>query len=204
MTGRPLPDPIREQRVLAIARGLNRETAGPLAEALARGGIGALEVTVEEEGGIPAIDVLRGSALFVGAGTVTSIAQASAALEAGAGFLVSPHHDPTLTRWAVDAGVAFVPGALTPTEVHAAWVGGASAVKIFPASVGGPGLIAALQGPLPQVELIPTGGVDGDNAHSYLEAGAVAVGVGGWLTGHRDLGLVAERAAQLADAVRPT
>jgi 2-dehydro-3-deoxyphosphogluconate aldolase/(4S)-4-hydroxy-2-oxoglutarate aldolase len=202
LTGGALPSPIREQKVIAIARGLTRETAGPLADALMRGGIGVLEVTMEEEAGVPALAELRGSDLLVGAGTVTGIAQAAAAVEAGAGFLVSPHFDAGLTRWARDSGVPMVPGAFTPTEINLAWVAGASAVKVFPASIGGPGLISALKGPFPQVDLLPTGGVDDGNAAAYLEAGAVAVGVGGWLTGHRDLELVAERAAQLADVVR--
>jgi 2-dehydro-3-deoxyphosphogluconate aldolase/(4S)-4-hydroxy-2-oxoglutarate aldolase len=75
-------------------------------------------------------------------------------------------------------------------------------VKIFPASIGGPELISAVKGPMPQVALIPTGGIDGDNAAAYLAAGAVAVGVGGWLTGHSDMAVVSERAARLADSAR--
>lgn len=202
MTHRALPTPIRVQRVIAIARGLTPSSVTPLAEALSRGGIGVLEVTVEEEGGIPAIEELRGSGFFVGAGTVTSIGQAAAAIESGAGFLVSPHFDAGLIGWARDAGIPFIPGTFTPTEVHTAWSAGASAVKIFPASIGGPDHISALKGPLPQVELIPTGGVDGDNAAAYLGAGAVAVGIGGWLTGHGDMAMVAERAARLVESVR--
>jgi 2-dehydro-3-deoxyphosphogluconate aldolase/(4S)-4-hydroxy-2-oxoglutarate aldolase len=197
-----LPASIREQRVIAIARGLTPETATPLAEALSRGGVGVLEVTVEEEGGIPALAELRGSDLLVGAGTVTSLALAAAAMEAGAGFLVSPHLDDGLVRWSHEAGVPFIPGAFTPTEIHSAWAAGASAVKIFPASIGGPELISAVKGPLPHVDVIPTGGIDGNNAAAYLEAGAVAVGVGGWLTGHSDMSMVAERAARLADSAR--
>lgn len=196
-----LPGPIREQRVIAIARGQTPGTVVSLAEALLRGGVGVLEVTVEDEGGIPAISELQGSGLVIGAGTVTSIAQATVSMEAGAGFLVSPHHDPALTEWAEHSGVPFIPGAFTATEVHSAWKAGASAVKIFPASIGGPGLIAALKGPLPHVDLIPTGGVDGDNAADYLKAGAMAVGVGGWLTGNRDTDLVAERATRLTEAI---
>jgi 2-dehydro-3-deoxyphosphogluconate aldolase/(4S)-4-hydroxy-2-oxoglutarate aldolase len=202
LTNRVLPAPIREQRVIAIARGLTPETATPLAEALSRGGVGVLEVTVEGEGGIPALAELRGSDLLVGAGTVTSLGLAAAALEAGAGFLVSPHLDDRLIRWCHEAGVPFIPGAFTPTEIHSAWEAGASAVKIFPASIGGPELVSAVKGPLPQVDLIPTGGIEGDNAAAYLEAGAVAVGVGGWLTGHSDMAMVAERAARLADSAR--
>jgi 2-dehydro-3-deoxyphosphogluconate aldolase/(4S)-4-hydroxy-2-oxoglutarate aldolase len=197
-----LPAPIREQRVIAIARGLTPETATRLAEALSRGGVGVLEVTVEEEGGIPAIAELRGSELLVGAGTVTSLGLATAALEAGAGFLVSPHFDDRLIRWSHEADIPFIPGAFTPTEIHSAWEAGASAVKIFPASIGGPELISAVKGPMPQVALIPTGGIDGDNAAAYLAAGAVAVGVGGWLTGHSDMAVVSERAARLADSAR--
>jgi 2-dehydro-3-deoxyphosphogluconate aldolase/(4S)-4-hydroxy-2-oxoglutarate aldolase len=165
--------------------------------------VGVLEITVEEEEGIRAIAELGGSGLLIGAGTITGLGQAAAAVEAGAGFLVSPHHDPSLLRWAVESGVTFIPGAFTPTEIHSAWASGAPAVKVFPASVGGPDLVSAVKGPLPQVSLIPTGGVTATNAGDYLAAGAVAVGVGGWLTGLDDLEMVTERAAQLAEAVRP-
>lgn len=201
MTRPGLPGLIREQRVIAVARRVTRESAAPLADALSRAGIGVLEITIEDEAGIGALARLEGSGIVVGAGTVTSLGQAAAAVDAGAVFLVSPHHDPVLTGWALDRGVPLIPGGLTPTEIHAAWAAGAPAVKVFPASVGGPELIAAIKAPFPDIELVPTGGITAANASAYLDAGALAVGVGGWLTDQPDLALVADRAAQLASVV---
>jgi 2-dehydro-3-deoxyphosphogluconate aldolase/(4S)-4-hydroxy-2-oxoglutarate aldolase len=166
------------------------------------GGIQILEITVEVEGAVGAIAALQGSGMVIGAGTVITIGQAAASIDAGASFLVSPHHDPTLTHWAAERGIPYVPAGFTPTEIHGAWTAGALAVKVFPASVGGPDLIAALKAPFPEIELVPTGGVTADNVVSYLDAGALALGVGGWLTGHGDTEMVSERAAQLMAAVR--
>jgi 2-dehydro-3-deoxyphosphogluconate aldolase/(4S)-4-hydroxy-2-oxoglutarate aldolase len=201
LNGSDLVDLLREHRVVAVARGLDRERAPSLADALAGGGVRILEITVEEEPGMGAIAALQRSGMVVGAGTVTGVGQAAAAVEAGATFLVSPHHDPVLTLWAARRQVPFIPAGFSPTEIHGAWAGGAVAVKVFPASVGGPDLIRSLKGPYPEIELIPTGGVDGGNAAGYLNAGALAVGVGGWLTAHDDMGLVTQRASQLIEAV---
>jgi len=197
-----LPDPIREQRVIAVARGVTQGNATALTQALLEGGIGVLEITVEEQQGIPALASLDGSGMLVGAGTVTSIGQAAAAVDAGAAFLVSPHHDPSLTAWAAGRGVPFIAGGLTPTEIHAAWDSRAAAVKVFPVEFGGPDLIRAIKAPFPEIDLVPTGGITAENAPAYLEAGALAVGVGGWLTGHADPAIVAERAFELVSALR--
>ena len=95
---------------------------------------------------------------------------------------MSPLLDVDLVRHAVKTGLPFVPGALTPTEIAAAWSAGATFVKLFPASAVGPAFVRELRGPLPEVQVIPTGGVDRDNAPAYLTAGAAAVGIGGALT----------------------
>ncbi len=157
MSSGELPAVIREQRLIAVARGVTGDTAAVLAEALMDGGIGILEITVEEEAGMGALARLKGSDLLIGAGTVTAIGQAAAAIDAGASFLVSPHHDPSLSAWAANRGVPFIAGALTPTEIHAAWDSSVAAVKVFPASVGGPDLIRAVKAPFPDIDLIPTG-----------------------------------------------
>jgi 2-dehydro-3-deoxyphosphogluconate aldolase/(4S)-4-hydroxy-2-oxoglutarate aldolase len=138
---------------------------------------------------------------MVGAGTITSTDQAEVAVEAGAAFLVSPHLDRVLIDWAQTEQVALVPGGLTPTEVWGAWSLGPPAVKVFPASVGGPGYVKSLLGPFPDLGLIPTGGIDEDNIVDYLKAGAVAVGVGAWLTSHSDLAEVTSRAERLRSKV---
>jgi 2-dehydro-3-deoxyphosphogluconate aldolase/(4S)-4-hydroxy-2-oxoglutarate aldolase len=202
VSGVQLPSAIVEERVIPVARDMTPETAPGLAEALFRGGLTVLEITVEAQGGIDAVASLRGSGATVGAGTVTSIGQAAAAIEVGAVFLVCPHAGTDLIRWANDRGVPLIPGGLTPSEIFAAWASGAPAVKVFPASLGGPDLIAAIKAPLPQIELIPTGGVTADNAAAYLAAGSLAVGVGGWLTGGSDTGQVTERAIRLIESIR--
>lgn len=192
-----LPDAVQEEKIIPVVRGLNADNAQPLASALQDGGINTIEVTVEGEGGLAAISALAATRIAVGAGTVTSIVQAEAALGAGAGFLVSPNTDLELVEWSVSRGVPLIPGGFTPTEISRAWAQGVPAVKVFPASIGGPRLIKALLGPYPELLLIPTGGVNGSNVADYLAAGAVAVGVGEWLTGHDDLEIVSERSAEL-------
>ncbi len=198
---RELPDVILAERVIPVARGLSASTAPRLALALLEGGLSTIEVTVEGPGGLEAIASLRGVDTLVGAGTVVSTKQAEAALQAGAQFVVSPHLDRGLLDWANDRGVPMIPGAMTPTEVASAWAMAATAVKIFPASVVGPEYVRSLLGPYPDLKMIPTGGIDGANAADYLSAGAVAVGVGSWLTRHDDLAAVAERANLLRSQV---
>lgn len=154
-----------------------------------------------EAGGLDAIAAIAGGETTVGAGTVVSVGQAGQAVDAGAEFLVSPHLDPELLEWAVAHDIPLIPGALTPTEIVAARRHDPPAVKVFPAHVGGPQYLRSLLAPYPDLQLIPTGGVNGDNAAEYLAAGAAAVGVGGWLTGLADLDVVTERAGQLMSQV---
>ena len=99
--------------------------------------------------------------------------------------------------------VAAGKGLLQPTEVLAAWTAGVAAVKAFPASIAGPELVKALRGPFEAIPLVPTGGITAENAAAFLSVGAVAVGLGGWLTGHSDPGVIAERAALTIQACRP-
>ena len=198
MTRPPLPNAITEQRIIAIARRLPPEQVGALTGALLSSGIGVLEVTLDADDAASTIAALDGSGLLVGAGTVMSVQQAAMAAEAGAAFIVSPHTDDSIVRWAVENAMPVMAGALTPTEIARAWDLGCSAVKLFPASVGGPEFLRTLRGPFSQVDFVPTGGVDAANAADYLAAGAVAVGVGSWLTGSPEPTVIAERAALLA------
>jgi 2-dehydro-3-deoxyphosphogluconate aldolase/(4S)-4-hydroxy-2-oxoglutarate aldolase len=126
-----------------------------------------------------------------------SVHQAAKAAEAGAAFIVSPHTDDLVVNWAVENALPVMAGAVTPTEIARAWDLGCSAVKLFPASVGGPPLLRTLRGPFSQVDFVPTGGVGADNIADYLDAGAVAVGVGSWLTGSPERAVIEERAALL-------
>src|SRR5439155_6667975 len=125
-----------------------------------------------------------------GAGTVLDEASAEEAIRAGATFLVMPHLDDHLVRWAVERGVPAFPGAFSPTEILSAWRAGASAVKLFPASAVGPAFVREFRGPFPEIPLIPTGGVTLESAEAFVTAGATALGLGSWLMGGHDAALV--------------
>lgn len=201
----PIPPAVVDGRVIAIGRNLHAERALRIGEVLAATGIPAFEVTLQGTGALDAIRELSGALgdrLLVGAGTVLDIDGAEAAVDAGATFLVSPVTDVALITWGVERGVPVFPGALSPTEVLTAWRAGASAIKLFPASVGGPALLRELRGPFPDIPLMPTGGISADNARALIDAGAVAVGVGSWLTAAPDDAALRARATALMAAVR--
>jgi 2-dehydro-3-deoxyphosphogluconate aldolase/(4S)-4-hydroxy-2-oxoglutarate aldolase len=172
---------IADSGVIAVMRGVEADRAVETARALARGGVGAVEVTLDAPGAVDALaDVRAGldDATLVGAGTVMDAAAASRAVGAGAEFVVAPHVDPATVEACRRLGVAAVPGAMTPTEAVRAAAAGADAVKVFPAATVGPGHLRALRGPLPQIPLVPTGGVDAENVSEFVDAGATAVGAG--------------------------
>jgi 2-dehydro-3-deoxyphosphogluconate aldolase/(4S)-4-hydroxy-2-oxoglutarate aldolase len=209
----PIPAGLLEGGVVAIARNLTAASVRDVADGLLRGGVRAFELTLNAPEAT-ALEALRtaarhadGTALEIGAGTVLTTESAKRALDAGATFLVSPHGDPELIEWAANRGIPFIPGAFTPTEILAAWRAGASAVKLFPASVAGPAFVREFRGPFPHIPLLPTGGVTVDTASDFIRAGAVAVGLGSWLIGDGEQGGIAERASRLAraveDALRP-
>jgi 2-dehydro-3-deoxyphosphogluconate aldolase/(4S)-4-hydroxy-2-oxoglutarate aldolase len=205
-TTRPaIPTAIREGRAIAILRGVDPQITGPIVDALVEGGITAVEVTLNSKDPFATIAELRrrtdGTSLLIGAGTVMDRESAEASVAAGAAFLVAPNTDPDLVRWAAAQGVPMFPGAMTPSEIVTAWNAGAAAVKVFPASVLGPTFLREVRGPLPQVPLIPTGGVNADTARPLLDAGAVAIGIGSWLTGSTDPAEVLGRARQLRSAI---
>ena len=175
------------QRVLdcGIVAVVRFSDPGPLVEvvrALADGGVTVAEVTFT----VPnAVDVIReakrqlGDRVLLGAGTVLDPETCRAAFLAGAEFVVSPSVNLDVIRMCRRYDKLVMPGAFTPTEVVTAWEAGADIVKVFPADVVGPAFFRALKGPLPQVKLMPTGGVDLTTAAEYLKAGAVCLGVGG-------------------------
>ncbi|REJ04146.1 bifunctional 4-hydroxy-2-oxoglutarate aldolase/2-dehydro-3-deoxy-phosphogluconate aldolase [Microbacterium bovistercoris] len=172
----------RSAGVLAVLRAPSPEAAIDAAEAIIRGGVTGIEVTYSTPDAPAVIRELiarHGDAAVIGAGTVTTAAQADAAAEAGAEFLVSPGTLPDLTRAMLGTGRVVMTGALTPTEVMSALELGVDVVKIFPASLGGPSYLGALRGPFPDAPLMPTGGVNPDNLAAWFAAGAVAVGAGG-------------------------
>jgi 2-dehydro-3-deoxyphosphogluconate aldolase/(4S)-4-hydroxy-2-oxoglutarate aldolase len=196
-----LPESVVGKRIIPVARSLDPESANTLADALLSAGCTTVEITVEGDQGINAIRSLAEHPITLGAGTVTSIDQAEMATVAGAEFLVSPNLSSDLMSWATSNEIPYLPGVLSPTEVARAAALGAKTVKLFPASIGGPDLVSALKGPFPEVEFIPTGGITADNAADYLTAGALAVGIGGWLTSQRNPETVVKRAAELFAAI---
>jgi 2-dehydro-3-deoxyphosphogluconate aldolase / (4S)-4-hydroxy-2-oxoglutarate aldolase len=183
----PVADAVRTHRLVAVLRRIEpRDRLLGLVDELVDAGVRILEVTMDAPAAADDLAVVRdhlnGRGAIVGAGTIQSVEQLAAAREAGADFGVSPVVDHEVLAAAVAAGLPFVPGGMTPTEIATAWDAGATFVKLFPASAVGPSFVRELRGPLPEIELIPTGGVDASSAATYLAAGAVAVGVGSALT----------------------
>jgi 2-dehydro-3-deoxyphosphogluconate aldolase/(4S)-4-hydroxy-2-oxoglutarate aldolase len=176
---------VLEVGIVPVVRATSAKQAISAAVAVAAGGITIVEVTMTVPGALDAISQLiktLGSEVIVGAGTVLDAQAARQCFDAGAEFLVSPGLELGPIKAAQDAGKLIMAGALTPTEVITAWKAGADFVKVFPASaVGGAAYLKALRGPLPQVPLVPTGGVNLNTAADFLRAGASALGVGGEL-----------------------
>lgn len=176
---------IRAGGIVPVIRADSAETAVRVTEALVNGGIRTIEITMtvpDALGAIRSVSSRFGRDILLGAGTVTDRSMALGAIEAGAEFLVTPCLVPDVIASARAEDVPILPGALTPTEVFAAWQQGGDIVKIFPAShVGGASYLKALKGPFPQIELCPTGGVNLDTIGALFAAGAAAVGVGGEL-----------------------
>jgi 2-dehydro-3-deoxyphosphogluconate aldolase / (4S)-4-hydroxy-2-oxoglutarate aldolase len=195
--------------VVAILRAADAGRFLDAGRVLYEAGLRAIEVTLTSAGALEAFarlgDELPGDA-ELGVGTVRSADDARRAVEAGATYLVAPDFRPEVVAWAVARALPVVPGALTPTEIAAAWAAGATAVKVFPVSaVGGPAYLKAVRAPLPEVPLVPTGGVGLDDIGAYLAAGATAVGLGSPLLGDAgdpggDLAALAGRARRAVAA----
>lgn len=171
-----------EMPLIAILRGFPFEAISPVVEAIARGGLSALEITMNTSGAADqirrAVEVTKGSGMQIGAGTVTNVERLEKSLEAGASFVVTPNLNSEVIQLCRDAGVPFIPGAFSPTEIYHAHEQGALAAKIFPANTLGPEYIKAIKAPFPNVKLAPTGGVTVDLLPAYLDAGADAIGLG--------------------------
>jgi 2-dehydro-3-deoxyphosphogluconate aldolase/(4S)-4-hydroxy-2-oxoglutarate aldolase len=208
MTDRPaIPDLVRESKVIAIGRNVPAVDAPRIGEAFVAGGVHVMELTLNEpeDAALRSIEALAAVAdeleALVGAGTVLSVDAARRAVDAGARFIVSPHTDTDIVAWCASKGVPCYPGALSPTEIHAAWAAGASAVKLFPAAAVGTGYLKQIAGPFPGIEFIPTGGVSAGSAGEWIAAGAVAVGMGGWLIGDGEPAGITERSREVVAAV---
>ncbi|MGE5262039.1 MAG: bifunctional 4-hydroxy-2-oxoglutarate aldolase/2-dehydro-3-deoxy-phosphogluconate aldolase [Acidobacteriota bacterium] len=198
--------------VIAILRASNPTGLVEAAQAIAEGGVTAVEFTMTTPKALDLIGAARerlGRRALIGAGTVLNAENARAALAAGAEFIVMPVLDRGAIETAHRADVPVMPGAYTPTEILTAWEWGADLVKLFPASAGGPAYLQAILAPLPQVRLVPTGGVGTANTSEYIRAGAAAVAVGGNLVDPAAIAAgefyrLTEVARQLIEAVRKT
>jgi 2-dehydro-3-deoxyphosphogluconate aldolase / (4S)-4-hydroxy-2-oxoglutarate aldolase len=202
---------IRDVGIVPVVRAESGDEAGRAIEAIRAGGVPVLEITMTVPGAVRLIEDLSarfGADAIVGAGTVLDPETARACILAGAQFVVSPALNLATIACCHRYGVPVMPGALTPTEVVTAWEAGADMVKVFPCSaLGGASYIRALKAPLPQIDLIPTGGVNLQTAADFIKAGATALGVGADLVDLKALregksALLTERAQKLVEIVR--
>ncbi len=199
---------IKEHRVVAIVRGLQPRDVLPVAEALYAGGIRVLEVTmnsVEPLAAIRSVSEALGGQMIIGAGTVLDATMVEAAVSAGARFVLSPVVALDVIEAAKALGTVVIPGAYTATEIFTAYQKGADIVKVFPAT--SPAYIKDIAGPLPQIPLLPTGGITPKNIRDYKQAGAVGFGVGSALVDAKQpitpryLGQVTEKARRFVAAL---
>src|ERR1700745_4359086 len=181
---------VLDSGIVAVVRSPDSQQLVDVCRALAEGGVSVVEITMS----VPnALDVLRrvrqalGDRILLGAGTVLDPETARAVLLAGAEFIVAPTLNLDVIRLCRRYDKVVMPGAFTPTEILTAWEAGADIVKVFPADVVGPAFFKALRGPLPQVRVMPTGGVDLTTAAAFLQAGACCLGIGGQIVDPRGI-----------------
>lgn len=170
--------------IVAVIRASNGDLLADVAEALLAGGVDVMEITFTVPAAVRVLERVAdrlGSRVLLGAGTVLDPETARAAILAGAEFIVAPNTNPEVIRLCRRYSKLVMPGAMTPTEVVAAWEAGADIVKVFPSEITGPKYLKALHGPLPHILLMPTGGVDLNTAAEFLRCGACALGIGGSL-----------------------
>ena len=210
MTRQQILSSIIEIGVVPVVRTSTAEGAIQAVEAIYKGGIRAAEITMTVPGAVKALEKLAdrfGDKIVLGAGTVLDPETARICMLAGAEFFVTPSLKASTIEVARRYSKVICPGALTPTEVLTAWEAGADVVKVFPCgNVGGPKYIKALKGPFPQIEMIPTGGVNLETAGEFLKAGACAVAVGGELVDAKSIAegrydVIEDRARQYLAAV---
>ncbi len=197
---------LRATRLVGIVRGDGVGNTRDAVAVLFDSGVRLVEVSLTGPGALEAISSVKvPDGCWLGAGTVRTASDAAAAIAAGATFAVSPALSPSVAA-CVDAGLPILAGSFTPTEIETALSLGAEAVKLFPASAGGPAYLSALRQPFPHVPFVPVGGVGVAEAEAYLAAGAIAVGVGSPLVGDAasggDLTALADRAARFVKLTR--
>ena len=202
---------IMDEGLIPVIRVASASEAIDVANAIKEGGVSLIEITMSVQGAIDVIKELTGKykdEIIMGAGTVLDPETGRAALIAGAQFIVSHTLNLDLIQLAHRYSAVVVPGAMTPTEILTAWNAGADMVKVFPAAqLGGPAYIKALRGPLPQILLVPTGGVNLQNAGAFIQAGASALGAGGELVDkkavkEKNFSVITENARAFLKAIR--
>ena len=209
MDKREMMDLIQKTGVIAIMRAKSSDQLLAAADAIRAGGVQVIEVTMTTPG---ALDVIRqateryGADVLFGVGSVLDPESARAAILAGAQFVVSPTLNLKTIELCHRYSIPVMPGAYTSTEILTAWEAGADMVKVFPASVGGPAYLKAVKAPLPQIKLVPVGGVNLDNTADFIRAGAEVVGVGSALVSQKlleagDFATLTERARRLCQEV---
>jgi 2-dehydro-3-deoxyphosphogluconate aldolase/(4S)-4-hydroxy-2-oxoglutarate aldolase len=203
-------DLIRQTGIIAIMRSQGSDQLIAAADAIQAGGVRAIEVTMNTPGALRVIEEASkryGEEVLFGAGTVLDAETARAAILAGADFVVSPGLNLDMLAMCNRYSIPLIPGCYTPTEMLKAWEAGADMVKLFPASVGGPSLIKAIRAPLPQLEIVPVGGVNLDTAADFIRNGAAALGVGSDLVSQklldeRNIEELTRRAAAFIEQVK--
>lgn len=203
---------ILEKCIIAVVRAdASADDLVRAIEAVAEGGVHCIEVTMTTPGALACIEIaakkLEGADVLLGVGTVLDPETCRMAILAGAQYVIAPTVSQATIEMARRYGKPMMAGGYTPTEILTAWEYGSDFVKLFPANIGGPDYIKALKGPLPQIPIVPTGGIELDNIGQFLKAGAVALGVGGNLVSKklvaaRDFKGLTENAKRFADAVR--
>lgn len=194
--------------VMAIVRAPMAEFVEIAVRTVVEAGIAVVEVTLTTPGALDSVTGMRelyGAEAMIGAGTVLWPEDVARAVDAGAQFIVAPDFSPEVGRACARHSVPYFPGAFTPSEIRSAWDSGCTAVKVFPASSVGPGYLQEVQRPLPEIALVPTGGLSVDNAREYLHAGAACLGIGGGLfqtsLQSGDMPPLAQRSKQLLKAI---
>jgi len=201
---------IAAERVIAVIRLSNSDKLIPVIEAVAKGGIRCIEITMTVPNAIELIRSVSAQVsddICIGAGTVLDAATAHAVIDAGAQFVVSPILNPSIVEACKERDVYCALGCYTPTEIFSAYALGADVIKVFPATSLGPTFLKDLKGPFPYIPLMPTGGVSIENAHEWIAAGAVAVGIGSDLLDKKAIEegrfeILTERAHRLAANVQ--
>jgi 2-dehydro-3-deoxyphosphogluconate aldolase/(4S)-4-hydroxy-2-oxoglutarate aldolase len=199
---------IEKTRIIAIVRGVEEKHIVSVAEALYKGGISVMEITLNTPGALMMINKLQGELgthMYIGAGTVLDLSDAEKAIEAGASFLVTPNTDEEVIRFAKNQQTPIFPGALTPTEIVKAWKAGATAVKVFPSASMGIAFIKELMGPLDHIPLMAVGGVTEANIKEFISIGCYGLGIGSSLFNKKEIeagnySWITEKAARLVAA----